>query len=226
MNLCQEISIYQIIYLSLLTLSSLLSIWLCDYRTSMKVFPIVLSISWITEVVVSISYYVFCVEQKFNVLYHIYIPIEYSLLAYFFSLSTKMPTLKKNILLSIPIYLMTSLILSVFILSFYEFPGLNFNIEGILLILWSLIILFNLQPIYEFSILKAPIFWICLGILIFHTGMFLFNGVFNYLFKLNSPLAKQLFQLVNKNLNFLLYICFSIAFVCSHQMKKYYSVQS
>lgn len=221
MQICDEVSVYQIIYLLLLTASWMLSFYLCDLTSNMKVFPILLSLSWIVEITVSILYYFFCLKREYNILYHLYIPLEYTILAYFFYLSFNNLKIRKYILYSIPLYVIGSFIISFGVSSIYAHPGLNFNIEGVLLIIWSLIALFTVEPKHEMPLVKMPIFWICLGILIFHSGIFFFNGVFNYILKTNSPLAKYLFQLIIKNLNYTLYICFLIGFICSNRMKKY-----
>jgi hypothetical protein len=215
-------SIYQILYLAFLTSSLAISLYCYpsfQQNRSLKIFPFLLATSLLTEIVVNILHFVF--HQNFLFMYHFYIPVEYAFLAYFFYLNSGHPTLRRIILFSIPAYLLVSIYISLKVSPINTHPGLNFNLEGILLILWSLITLLNVNPTGNLPIVRLPVFWICLGILIFHCGIFFFNGVYNYLLENDSQLAKQLHKLIIKNLNYLLYICFSTGFICSKQMKKY-----
>jgi hypothetical protein len=215
-------SIYQILYFTFLTSSLAISLYCYpsfEQNKSLKIFPWLLTISLLTEVGVNILHYVF--EQSFLFMYHFYIPVEYALLAYFFYLNSTHPDVKKSILISIPAFILVSIYISVKISPITTHPGLNFNLAGMLLIIWSLLTLFSVNPTANVSMVRLPIFWICLGILIFHCGIFIFNGVYNYLLQNHTQLAKDLHKLIIKNLNYLLYICFSTGFICSNQMKKY-----
>lgn len=215
-------SIYQILYLSFLAVAFVIS--LMTYKSfkddkSLKVFPILLGISILTEAIVNILHYVY--YENYTFIYHLYLPVEYSFLAYFFYHNNHNKLTKYIISLSIPFYFLLSATISLGWISIDRFPGFNFALEGIILIIWSIITLFSIQPILNVPITRLPIFWICLGILIFHSGSFFFVGVFEYLLSKNSGLAYQLHRIIIKGLNYILYICFSTAFICSNQMKKF-----
>jgi len=218
-------SIFQILYLYFLTLS--LAICLYAYPSfernkSLKVFAVLLSFSVITELIVNAMRYVFGYGiSDYMFIYHLYIPLEYALLAYFFYLNNDNQTVKKFILLSIPLFMVLSILLSLNIISPKEHPGLNLNLEGLLLITWCLIKLFSIRPSATTPNYRLPIFWICIGILIYHTGTYYYNHIYDNLLNINSELAQSLHRLTHKSLNYVLYICFSIAFLCSNQMKKY-----
>jgi len=217
-------SIYQILYLLLLTTS--LTICFYSYPSfeqnqSLKIFPVLLSFSVITELIVNVLRYMYGYAiSDYQFIYHLYIPFEYALLAYYFSLNNNKPQVRKLILLSIPLFILCSLLISILLISFKEHPGLNFNLSGILLIGWCLITLFSIPPNLTISIFRLPIFWICTGILLFHVGIFFFNNLYSQLLSQNPDLAQSLHRLTFKTLNYILYFCFSLAFLCSNQMKK------
>lgn len=214
-----EITTYQQFYFAALFLCLIVSCLASISNRALRIFPYLLSLSIITEIAVMIVYYRY--NGNYNLIYHIYIPLEYSLLAAFFYTITQNKTVKRMVLISIPFYVLCSLLLSLFVTSIAEHPGWNFNLEGVLLITWCLITLFTMEPLQELPLLKLPVFWICLGILVFHSGIFFFNGVYAYLQGTNLQTAEHLNQLIIKNLNYLLYLCFTVGFLCAIRMRKY-----
>ena len=217
-------STYQIAYIVLLVLSFVLSIYnYSSFKKSkaLEVFPYLLGFSVITELLVNILKYIYdykIIDYLF--IYHIYIPIEYSILAYYFYLNAP-DRFKRYIILSIPAFLSLSIYLSLIYYSPKLYPGLNINIEGILLLCLSLITLLFIKPVYEVPISSLPVFWICLGTIIYHTGTFFFNGICNMLLESNALIMTNLHRLFVKLPNYFMYICFSISFACSARMKKY-----
>lgn len=214
-------SLSQISYLFLLSICLILSIFCHKSDKSLNIFPLLLGVSLIVEIAVDVMYFLLNCKNEYNIIYHIYIPIEYTILAYYFYLNNKDQIVKKFIILSVPLFVLASSVLSISVISTTEFPGLNFNFSGILLIIWSLITLFSIPPVNNQNITRIPVFWICVGILIFHPGIFFFNGVYEYIQHKNSSLAQQLHLLIIKSLNYILYLCFIVAFLCSQRMKKY-----
>lgn len=214
-------SVYQIVYLAFLSTSFGISLYVYPSfgsNKSFRLFPILLGLSLLTETVVNILHYGFGTNYTF--IYHLYLPAEYLILAYFFYLNTLNSTVRQAIFLSAPVYVVISLLISIKIIALDNYPGLNFNLEGILLVTWSLITLFTIPPTEAVPITRLPLFWICVGVLVFHVGIFSFNGIYNYLRVKNPGLTIQLHRLTIKGLNYTLYSCFSLAFICSHQMKK------
>lgn len=156
-----------------------------------------------------------------HIMYHIYIPAEYSLLALFFARQRIAPHVKRYILLSIPVFIVASAIISLFIIQPPHFPSVQFNAEGLLIIVISVYTLFaieadDLTPFHTF-----PIFWICSGIILFHTGLFLFNGAYNYLLSNQTREAKHLHSLINTNLQYLLYLFWIIGFLCRQRKRSF-----
>lgn len=216
-------SIYQILYLSFLTVSFAICLYAYpsfERNRSFKVLAVLLGFSVVTELIVNVLRYIYGYKiSDYLFIYHLYIPLEYALLAYFFYLNNNQKV-KKIIMLSIPTFILASFFISLKIITLKEHPGLNFNLSGVLLITWSLITLFSLQPDATVSYTRLPVFWICMGILIFHAGIFFFNTIYNDLLEQNSELAQSLHRLTIKCLNYILYICFSIAFLCSIPRKR------
>ena len=166
-------------------------------------------------------YYIFDLKKAYNIVYHIYLPLEYSIFSYFFYLNLEQKFIKKIILLAIILVVLFCCILSLNFVPVTSYPGDIFNLVGGGLTLWAIIVLFNLQPVNNVAFFKLPLFWICFGIIFFYPGMFFFNEVYEHLNNNQPELARKLNYYINKSLNCLLYTCFSISFICSNQMKKY-----
>lgn len=200
---------------------------MCSMRFSGKearfiILSVLLSLSIITEITVD---NLKSFGKDHRLIYHVYIPIEYFLLALFFSKQNIIKHAKNAILISIPIFVLISLFISIFVIAPPQFPGLQFNIEGLFLIVVSLFILLtveldSLKPFYQFSI-----FWICSGVILFHAGLFLFNGAYNYLLSNETREAKRLHILINTTLQYLLYLFWIIGFLCP-QHKKNFTIRS
>ncbi len=206
------------IYFSFLVTSLILSIFCYKKDKALYVFPILLSVAFITEIAVLILWYY---KKSFFFLYHIYLPIEYSLLAYYFYLTIDNPLVKKVILYSIPSFIMLSLMFTLEIVSSSKYPNFQTNIECFLLVIWSTITIFTIDVKEDINIISLPVFWVCTAVLIYHCGVFSYTGVFNYLMELKPELFNKLEFYVLKILNYILYTCLSIAFICSHRMKRY-----
>jgi len=206
------------LYLGLLFLSFILSFKSLKYDKSMRIFPLLLFLSLTTEAIVYLMFFALEKKPQFYVIYHIYILIEYSLLCYFFQLNTKNSSLRKIIKYSIPLFIITSTAISIFT-GYYIYPGHNLNLAGFLIIIWTTITLFNIEPQENLSLFHLPLFWISIGVLTYYSGSFFFNGVYQYFIENNSELAKGLNGWINKGLNYVLYTCFSIAFICTKHRK-------
>lgn len=183
---------------------------------SMIVFPILLSLSIVVE---GLAYLFHLYKIQFNVIYHIYVPIEYALIAAYFYMNNMNPRIRKIILYSIPAYFVISVVYSS-IGSFQKHPGLQINLEGLLLIVWAIFSLFSIEAKEGNKIHALPIFWVCIGVLIYHSGIFTYTGIYNYIIEQKTSLGGKLNIYILHISNYILYICWSIAFICSHQTKK------
>ncbi len=159
------------------------------------------------------------------ILYHIYQPASYCLYALFFAEYFQVPWQRVVVMATIPAYVLSAGLISWQVTGADLYPGLNYNIEGLLLISLSVVTLFSLRVEPQVSILRLPVFWICCALLVFHSGIFFFNFLFPRMLVNNQQLARRLQDLVIQNLNYLLYLGFSVAFLCSHRIRKYSSPQ-
>ena len=111
--------------------------------------------------------------------------------------------------------------LSFYLLIYYEMPiagknNINYNllIKGFVFIIYSLLYLYELfkHPVDE-QLLKVPFFWINTGIFFYYAGSFFQLPLYNYVYSRSSHLADQL-NLINRLLNYFLYVSFIIGFSC------------
>lgn len=205
------------IYLAFMVISLILSFFRNKKDRGLFIFPILLTFSLLTEILV---YTLHHFKYDYNFIYHIYVPLEYSLLALYFYINAKSVVVKKMILFSIPLYLVVCFIMSVGS-TLEKHPSFQINAEGVLLILWAIISLFSIDVRTDIKITSLPIFWICVAVLIYHSGIFTLTGIYNYIFETKSQLTNRLNIYILQISNYILYICLSIAFICSHQTKKY-----
>ncbi|MBL7700398.1 MAG: hypothetical protein JNK79_19690 [Chitinophagaceae bacterium] len=153
-------------------------------------------------------------KLEFIWIYHIYALFEYTLLCLYFMQITP-PKIRKLVRYSIPLFAIISLSISQWLYHYAVFPGANINTEGIFLCIICTYVLLNLD-IHEFSAIhKNPDFWISLGLLVFFAGTFFSNGLFTYILDLDQQRALQLFSIINKPFNLILYACFIIGFLCA-----------
>jgi hypothetical protein len=162
-------------------------------------------------------------KQKIHheIVYHIYIPVEYTLVTLFFRTKTVKKKIHPFLLASVPVYLLTSVILSVFFYRLTGYPSLNFNIEGFFIIIWSVWLLNSFDEFEDRSIFMKPALWLCMGLIVFFAGGFIFNGYYNHIKNTDESLAKKLNEYINNGLNIFLYITMSISFICSLKTAKY-----
>ena len=147
-------------------------------------------------------------------MYHIFVLFEYTLLSLYLmkNLDTKY---KKFILFSIPCFIVASLCISYWIYNFNAFPGININVEGILLFITSILMLFSLDVKVHEKVSRNPDFWIICGLLVFFGGTFFSNGIYTYLHTVDKRQAERLFSLINKPSNIFLYATLIIGFLCA-----------
>jgi hypothetical protein len=207
----------KLIYFGFLLISFILSVFAARTKDkSLLVFPFLIFLSILTEVLV---YTLHNYKLYYNIIYHIYVPLEYVLISSYFILNSKNLITKKIITYSIPVYILICLSLSIQS-SFQKHPGLQINLEGLLLITWSVITLFSIEVKMNTIITSLPVFWICVALLIYHSGIFTFTGIYNYISENKSLLGNKLNLYIIQMSNYLLYICLSIAFICSLRTKK------
>lgn len=154
-------------------------------------------------------------------IHYFYIPFEYIMLSVFLKKYLKVKLVKTLINFSFIIYVLVALYFSIFYYSFgKDYPGIIYNFGIGFLIIWSSLLLFNLEFNKKVKLIQLPIFWICTAIIILYSGVFFYNGVYNYLVDARTELAYKLRRNINLNLNFIFYILLCYSFICSIRHKK------
>lgn len=162
-------------------------------------------------------------EKKRYIPYHFYIPIEYCLVTFYFSRLLQIAWLKKLLIISIPIFIIFSIIISTYFQGINELPSWQYNTEGTLIIIWCVISLFNLPMNPDVNIFKTFQFWFCIAFMIMFSGQFFMNGFFNALKNTNPEVTKKLIFIVYYVLNYLFYTLIIFGLLCSRTTMKYIS---
>jgi len=156
-----------------------------------------------------------------NISHFIYIPCEYILMCCFFLKNTNSIVLKRLIYLSIPIYLGLAISLAAFYYKFQSYPSIIYNLVCFFGIIWSTLLLYRMDFLSYVHVLKTPAFWVLTGTLIFYSGVFFFNAVYNYYLSKNMRFASNLRTYINVTLNCIFYLFLCYSFICSIKVKKY-----
>ena len=208
---------WDIFYQSLLLIAFLASVLVFKSSdSSFRVFPLLLVITNVVELTI---FFTKANNPSFFFLYHIFIPIEYSLLAYFYFLHLPMKWARRSALISIPTVVLICIFCS-YVNGSTQMPTLQFTLAGFCLIALALISIFSIEDFYDVPLLVNPRFLINVGVLIFYSGTMLLMGSYNYLKEIEPESAPVLFRLINTTLNFILYSLFITAFICTSRIRK------
>lgn len=204
-------------YLCLLAISFVLAIIIKKREKGFFLFPVLLGIALLTELLTR-----FLKSQGFSFIYvyHFYIPVEYCFWAVFFSINNDVSRIKQVIKFSIPVFVLACIFISINLISLLNFPNIQLNIEGLLLVVWATYTIFTIKIRLDTSIFLLPVFWVCSGVLIYYSGISFYMGFYNYIFVSNHELKTILKAYLLLIPNCILYTSLSIAFVCSQMTKK------
>ena len=179
---------------------------------------LLLCIGLLNEVIVEVRQHW---EIDENLSHYYYIPFEYALLVGFYIKNTHNLLLVRLMKASVIIYVIISFCIASSYYHFKDYPSLIYNFSCLLNILWIVFLFFEIEVVPNVSLTSLPLFWILTAFLIFYSGIFLFNGVYNYMLEKDTELAADLRKYINISLNYLLYATLTYAFICSSQIKKY-----
>ena len=206
------LSLHDTVYNLLIFLGSVFSFiaWRRGYKHYL-ILSVLLFITTAMEVYVQ-----FLVKKDidFTWLYHSFALIEYPFFCWFLLKAVKSEKIQRVMKISIPLFIVANLAISIFYYHFQDFPGLNVELEGLLQLILCTYVLFNLEVEDNQPILKNQYFWICSGILIFYGTTFFFNGVYTKILNINSDKAMELFSMINKPLNLVMYAFIIIGILC------------
>jgi len=143
-------------------------------------------------------------------LFHIYTPIEYTILGMVYRNAVTGALLKKIIAATIPFFIALSIVFSAFVQKPDENNSYITVIESLLIVCWSLFYLREILLLQQVTHLhRFPMFWICVGILFYFTGSLITEGMLNYLIKHSIPLARRVYS-ISYIFKYLLFILLTI----------------
>lgn len=212
--------IYYLLFLSATVLSLLAP---KDNFRGLNYLRILLIVGLCSEVLIDLInyYYYSAVHNPPSPIHYLYIPFEYLMLSLFLKIHIRIKRIRSLINFSFVIYIFTVLYLSIFYYSMEnDYPGIIYNLGCGFLIIWSSLLLFNLEFNAQLKLAQLPVFWVCTAMIIFYSGVFFYNCYYNYFLKKETEFALLLRQYVNLNLNFIFYILLCYSFICSMRQKK------
>lgn len=150
----------------------------------------------------------------YDFVFHIYQPVEYSLLALFYYYLIRGRLARKLILLSIPLMLAFSIIYyTVGTGVFFGGDFLDFCVCAFFVCIWVIVFFYELlRSDEQFNLINYPAFWVNAANLLFYGGCLLVMGVYFYFLNSAPATAKQLLR-INHYLNLVLYSLYIIGFI-------------
>ncbi|UII32786.1 hypothetical protein LVD17_07055 [Fulvivirga ulvae] len=156
------------------------------------------------------------IEREYNnVIDHFYQPLEFILITLIYKNILRNKVLNRYWLVIVPLFLITSFYLSIFIEGLHMPNTYSFLLGSTIIVLYALIYVYELyaNPPEHSSLFTNPYFWINTGNLFFYCGTFFQMGLSAYIARDNETLAKEL-SIIIKLLNYALYSLYLIGFLC------------
>jgi hypothetical protein len=147
---------------------------------------------------------------KYNTpIFHLFTLLEYTVLSLLFYNVLSSERLKRVVLVSVPVFIVTAAAFSLFVQK-YDTDNNSYVIiiESILIILWSMFFLREVLLLQQVTSLQGfPLFWASVGILFYFTGNLIIEGMMNYLYRhsMEDALRAYHFGYVFKYLMFLMF---------------------
>ena len=148
-------------------------------------------------------------------LYNLSVPIEYCFFASLFLFYTKSRLFRKMLRSFIAIFFVYSVYSIIFITSLKFFNRDLLVVGGFFMIIFSVTYIVELyRQDHEYNIWSLPMFWICLGTLLFNLGGFSRDLLGWFSSKDAFANTIRILRGINHGLNYVLYSCIIIAFIC------------
>lgn len=199
------------IYFSLLLLN--LVVWAARYNflsTALRILGLALLITFFIE---GYAAYLMFHNIRNLYLYHILTPLQYSVLALVFYKALTGAEQRSAVLLSIPLYLLVSLLITLYLEGPSEYNSYALSIKNGLIICWTLLYYKDVFEGLKITRLnREPMFWISTGLFFYSLGSFFVDGLMNQVLDNSFEIAHALFY-ISIFLGYLLYITFLIAFL-------------
>ena len=156
-------------------------------------------------------------------IFHVYTPIEYSILAFLYLRVFQDKRIKKILWLSIPAFVMLSAILTLSVQPVEKNNSLMNVLESVLIITWSMLYIREIIVQQQASTLECfPMFWISAGLLFYFVGSQLIEGLLNSLMDESMAIAQKVYRLMYL-FRFTLMIMFIIGCFCQQLFKDRFS---
>lgn len=152
--------------------------------------------------------------------YHVFVPVEYTLITLALRSQMRYPGIRKAMLISVLAFWPVCVYTSFFVVKPVDFPGTASSVEAVLVIAWSLLILVYIEPVSQLSIFRLPVFWVALAFLLYFSCTVALNSIYNYLRHSHPGRALALFEVINNVSNWLLYIFLTIGILCHREPTK------
>lgn len=175
-----------------------------NLRSEMKILLLWLAIVASVE---GYTFYQTLNRNNYYWIYHIYLPVEYGLLAFVFSCWQNNVLIKKALRLSIPLFALSCVLFTVLSDKLDSMNTISISMAYMLYMGISVYTLINLRQTSYRSVLKDYRFWVGVALLLYSAGSLAYFAFFDYLFS---------FELwaIHAVLNIIAHILYSIGFIC------------
>jgi hypothetical protein len=164
----------------------------------------------------------FGIQQHSNLLYNIFTSFEFCFYFWLFFKSFKTRTLKKAALVAIPVFLAIAAVNIIFIQGYNRFHTISYRIATLAIVFFCYRYYRQLLSLEtEVNVLRTPMFWVASGLLFFYAGFFFYFSAFDYVAYTKSTLNLQVWKILSRSLNVLLYSFFFIAITCNLKPSNY-----
>ncbi len=201
-------SVRVIVYLIVLLLVSIKGI--VSYKKLTAPFKYLTVYILLTLVSECISRYLAVTIKNSSPPYHVFVMIEYAILASIYKLLIDNTSVKKYITISIYVFCITSILNSIFLQKLMVYPTNMLLISYTLLLIDAFILFFQMlnHPI-EQQLSKQAVFWFNTGLLLFCASVFFTIGSYN--FHIRHGISNILINNINYYINLLFYILIGVA---------------
>jgi hypothetical protein len=183
----------------------------------LKLFPILLAINLTVEI--GGQWVAFRFGSNVT-LFNFYTAFELSFFLFMLREMIVNPRLKRVILILIWGYPLFCIINILFIQKPGNWHSISYGIGNILVVGFAIYYFFELfkRP-KAINLLREPAFWICCGLLFFYSCSFPFLGLVNFMGNAPGVIIRNFSSIITL-LNILLYVLFTIAFLCRLQFRR------
>jgi len=205
------------IYLHFILALAALTIWGTSYRylrTELKMLGYILFITLLFE---GYSLYLMLQGIRNLYLFHILTPLQYALYSVLFYLVIREKRARRLILITIPLGVLASALITLFIQPPSEFNSYASSLKNILISCW--VLLYYRDVFTQLNVIKLdrePMFWVSTGLFFNSLGSFFLFGLMNDLLEQSYELAHLLYYF-SEFLGYVLFLTFAIAFLLNRK---------